>query len=106
GDDERVRAMREKTNAQVLTFGLNSSNDLWADDIASRGLEGMEFALHHRDSKLHVQVPLLGQHSVHTALAAAGVGLVQGLSWEEILKGLRDVSAQLRLIAVPGKNGI
>jgi UDP-N-acetylmuramoyl-tripeptide--D-alanyl-D-alanine ligase len=28
------------------------------------------------------------------------------LSWEEILKGLQDVSAQLRLIAVPGRNGI
>lgn len=106
GDDERVRAMREKTRAKVLTYGLDRTNDLWADEIESHGLEGMEFALHYRDVHLHVQVPLLGQHSVHTSLAAAAVGLVQGLSWEEILSGLTDASAQLRLIAVPGKNGI
>ncbi len=106
GDDARVRAMREKTRAQVITFGLDSSNDVWANEIESHGLEGVEFVLHHHETELHVRVPLLGQHSVHTALAAAAVGLVQGLSWEEILNGLHDVSAQLRLIAVPGKNGI
>ncbi|MBI4673865.1 MAG: UDP-N-acetylmuramoyl-tripeptide--D-alanyl-D-alanine ligase [Chloroflexi bacterium] len=106
GDDARVLSMRGKTNAQVMTFGLSRANDVWADEIAGQGLEGMEFILHHRDTHLHVRVPLLGQHSVHTALAASAVGLVQGLSWEEILNGLKDVSAQLRLIAVPGENGI
>lgn len=106
GDDARVRAMRTKTKANVLTFGLNSTNDIWADDIESQGLQGMEFVLHYHNTALHVHVPLLGQHSVHTALAAAAVGLAQELSWEEILRGLSDVSAQLRLIAVPGKHGI
>ncbi len=106
GDDARVKAMREKTRAQVMTFGLEPSNDIWADAIESRGLEGMEFGLHYKDVHMRVKVPLLGQHSVHTALAAAAVGLVQDLSWEEILEGLTDVSAQLRLIAVPGENGI
>ncbi len=106
GDDFRVRAMREKTRANVLTYGLDTTNDVWADEIESQGLSGMEFALHYQDTHLHVRVPLLGQHSVHTALAAAAVGIAQELSWEEILRGLTDVSAQLRLIAVPGKNGI
>src|SRR5581483_10313019 len=106
GDDARVRAMRDQTRAQVMTFGLNRTNDLWADEIESHGLEGMEFVLHRGETHLHVRVPLLGQHSVHTALAAAAVGLVEGLSWEEIVRGLQDVSAQLSLIAVPGQNGI
>jgi len=106
GDDPRVRAMRDQTRAQVMTFGVEPTNDVWADEIESNGLEGMEFALHYQDAHLHVRVPLLGQHSVHTALAAAAVGLVQDLSWEEILRGLTDVAAQLRLIAVPGKHGI
>jgi UDP-N-acetylmuramoyl-tripeptide--D-alanyl-D-alanine ligase len=61
--------------------------------------------LHYRDEVLHVRVPLLGRHSVHTALAATAVGLVEELSWDEILHGLRDVSAQLRLLAVPAENG-
>ena len=49
---------------------------------------------------LHVRVPLLGRHSVHTALRAAAVGLVEGLSWEEIVRGLQQLDVQLRLIAV------
>jgi len=106
GDDARVLAMLTKTQARVITYGLSPSNEVWADGIESHGLEGMEFALHHGETVLHVRVPLLGQHSVHTALAAAAVGLVEGMEWEEILRGLQDVSAQLRLIAVPGKNGI
>ncbi len=54
-----------------------------------------------------VQVPLLGRHSVHTALRAAAVGLVEGLTWEEILPACADDSRQLRLVAVPGpKNSL
>jgi UDP-N-acetylmuramoyl-tripeptide--D-alanyl-D-alanine ligase len=48
---------------------------------------------------------MLGRHSVHTALRAAAVGLVEGLSWAEIIAGLRDRSTQLRLVAVPGPAG-
>jgi UDP-N-acetylmuramoyl-tripeptide--D-alanyl-D-alanine ligase len=105
GDDERVIAMRAKTRARVFSYGLDPRYDLWADGSESFGLEGIAFVLHYGREHLHVRLPLLGRHSVHTALAAASVGLVEGLSWDEILRGLRDVSAQLRLIAVPGEKG-
>ncbi len=49
--------------------------------------------------------PMIGQHSVHTALRAAAVGLVDGLTWEEILDGLRQGHAQLRLTAVRTESG-
>jgi UDP-N-acetylmuramoyl-tripeptide--D-alanyl-D-alanine ligase len=105
GDDPRVKAMRDWTRARVFTYGLESQHDLWADEIESLGLEGIAFDLHYKAEKIHVRAPLLGRHSVHTALAAASVGVVEGLSWEQILRGLKDVSAQLRLIAVSGEKG-
>ena len=104
-DDERVLAMRDKTPAQVLTYGLDPQADLWADEIVSEGLEGIHFTLHCRDEEFHVQVPLLGRHSVHTALRAVAVGLAESMSWDHILEGLQDRRAQLRLVAVPGPNG-
>jgi UDP-N-acetylmuramoyl-tripeptide--D-alanyl-D-alanine ligase len=104
-DDERVRAMRDTTQAQVLTYGLDPQADLWADEITSEGLEGIHFTLHYRGEEFHVQVPLLGRHSVHTALRAVAVGLAEGMSWDHILEGLQDRRAQLRLVAVPGPNG-
>ncbi len=105
GDDPLVRAMKEKTRARTFFYGLEPRNDIWVDEIEGLGLEGIAFVLHRGEEELHVRVPLLGRHSVHTALAAASVGLVQDLGWDEILKGLQDVAAQLRLIAVGGERG-
>jgi UDP-N-acetylmuramoyl-tripeptide--D-alanyl-D-alanine ligase len=104
-DDERVRAMSGQTRARVFTYGLNSGADLWASDIESAGLEGIRFRFHYGREIIHAQVPMLGRHSVHTALRAAAVGLVQGLEWSEIMTGLRDQTAQVRLMAVPGPAG-
>jgi UDP-N-acetylmuramoyl-tripeptide--D-alanyl-D-alanine ligase len=104
-DDERVREMAQATSARVFYYGLSPEADLWADEIEGLGLDGIRFHLHYGDETLHVRIPLLGRHSVHTALRAAAVGLVEGLTWQEIIEGLRGPSAQLRLVAVPGPEG-
>lgn len=101
-DDPLVAAMSGKTKAQVFTYGLTPGCDLWADEIVSEGLDGIRFRFHYQDDVLHVRVPLLGRHSVHTALRAASVGLIEGLSWEEIVSGLQDQDVQLRLVVVRG----
>lgn len=105
-DDPLVMPMAEQTQARILTYGLSSEADLWVSDVASAGLEGIRFVFHHQDQAIHARVPLLGQHSVHTALRAALVGLVEGLDWEEIITGLQSLpnTAQLRLVAVMGPN--
>ncbi len=104
-DEPLVRSMAERTQARVLYYGLSPEADLWADDIVGLGLEGVRFVLHHQGERLHVRVPLLGRHSVHTALRAAAVGLVEGLTWQEIVSGLQTSHAQLRLVAVQGPGG-
>mgnify|MGYP001609391750 FL=1 len=105
-DDERVLAMAEHTRARVFTYGLDQNADVWADSIHSMGLNGVRFTLHHGHEALSMGIPMLGRHSVHTALRATAVGLVEKLSWEEISAGLSEAStAQFRLEAVPGPNG-
>ena len=101
-DDPLVISMAGLTRARVFTYGLNESSDLWADEIVSAGLEGISFRLHYGKEVLHLRLPVLGRHSVHTALRGAAVGLVEGLSWTEIIAGLQDVRGQLRLMVVPG----
>lgn len=108
-DDDRVRAMAEVTQARVFRYGLTEEADLWADDISSAGMEGIRFRFHQRlpsgrVESLYVRVPLLGRHSVHTALRAAAVGLVEGLSWEEIVAGMQSMPGQIRLVVIPGTN--
>lgn len=104
-DDPRVAAMASQTQARILWYGLSPTADLWADEIEGEGLDGIRFRFHYQHETLHVRVPLLGRHSVHTALRAAAVGLVEGLSWEEIVRGMQQLDVQLRLIASRGFNG-
>jgi len=104
-DDPNVLGMRAATRARVFTYGLSPEADLWADGIEGLGLEGVRFRLHYRKETLHVRIPLLGRHSVHTALRAAAVGIVEGLTWQEIIEGMSAPSSQLRLVAVPGPRG-
>jgi UDP-N-acetylmuramoyl-tripeptide--D-alanyl-D-alanine ligase len=68
------------------------------------GLDGIRFSLHYQGETVHIRAPLLGRHSVHTALRAAAVGLVEGLGWGEVVSGLQGDSPQLRLVAVHGPN--
>ena len=110
-DDPLVRKMAEQTHAHVFFYGMDEVVDLWADNVESLGLEGILFLMHYRQQKnrpaevLQLRVPLIGRHSVQTVLRAAAVGLVDGLTWQEIVSGLRTASNELRLIAVRTQNG-
>jgi UDP-N-acetylmuramoyl-tripeptide--D-alanyl-D-alanine ligase len=99
-DDPLVRAMAAQTSARILYYGLNPEADLWADQVEGLGLEGIRFRMHYQQEMLYMRVPMIGRHSVHTALRAAAVGLVEGLNWQEIVNGLRAGHTQLRLAAV------
>ncbi len=104
-DDPLVVKMAGMTKARVFFYGLDPASDLWADEVEGLGLEGIRFRFHYQKEILHVRVPMIGQHSVHTALRAAAVGLTDGLTWQEILDGLRQGHAQLRLTAIRSESG-
>jgi UDP-N-acetylmuramoyl-tripeptide--D-alanyl-D-alanine ligase len=110
-DDPFVRKMADQTHAQVFFYGMDEGVDLWADNVESVGLEGIRLWMHYHQQKnrpaevLQLRVPLIGRHSVQTVLRAAAVGLVDGLTWQEIVSGLRSASNELRLIAVRTQNG-
>ena len=110
-DDLQVRKMATQACAHVFFYGMDTNVDLWADNIESLGLEGIRFWMHYRQQRnlpaevLQLRVPLIGRHSVQTALRAAAVGLVDGLTWQEIVGGLRSASNELRLIAVRTQSG-
>ncbi len=104
-DDPLVRNLSELTRARIFYYGLDPHADLWADNIEGLGLDGVRFQLHYKGEDLFLRVPLIGRHSVHTALRATAVGLVDGLTWQEIVRGLRSGTTQLRLVAVRSTNG-
>jgi len=104
-DDPWVRDMNQQTRARVFYYGLNPKADLWADHIEGLGLDGIKFQLHYQGEVLHLHAPLIGRHSVHTILRAAAVGLVENLTWQDIISGLLQGRNQLRLVAVHTQSG-
>lgn len=104
-DDPWVRKMEEKTKARVFFYGLSPEAHLWADQIEGLGLDGIRFRMHYNKEIMHMRIPMIGRHSIHTALRAAAVGLNDGISWQEILEGLSHGHTQLRLVAARSQNG-
>ena len=104
-DDPLVKGMAAETSARIFYYGLDPAADIWADEVEGLGLDGIRFRLHYRKETLHLRLPLIGRHSVHTALSAAAVGLVHNLPWQDIIEGLRFGQTQLRLVAVRTESG-
>ena len=93
GDDDLLDQMEQKSSHPVIRYGLKCENDYYASQVMSRGLLGSQ-ALFHGDLKVFpVEVPLPGEHMVGNALAAAAVGILFGLTIEEIQKGIKEVKA-------------
>ncbi len=107
GDDPLVREMATRTRARVVFYGLDPQCDLYASDIEGRGLQGVHFTLHVKrgGETWRVRLPLLGRHSVHTALAAVGATQAAGMDYPSIVEALEGLDAQVRLLVVPGYNG-
>ncbi|HHY87534.1 MAG TPA: UDP-N-acetylmuramoyl-tripeptide--D-alanyl-D-alanine ligase [Chloroflexi bacterium] len=104
-DDPWVRPMEDQTRAYVFTYGLDPHAHLWASHVEGLGLKGIKLQLHFRNEVLHLRVPLIGRHSVHTVLRATAVGLVEGVTWSEIVHALQQTHNQLRMVAVRSRSG-
>ena len=90
-DDDAGRALARELPGRVMTFGLASLSDLWAE---VRGMDrfGSEFILHGRGWERDVRLPLVGKHNISNALAAAGAAEALGVSPDAIRAGLEQVS--------------
>ncbi len=104
-DDPFVRAMKMRTQARVFYYGLSPEAHLWADKVEGLGLEGIRFRLHYKQESIYLRVPMIGRHSVETALRASAVGLAEKLTWDEIIRGLQENQTQLRLSVVRTESG-
>lgn len=105
GDDDRVRAMAEKTSARVVFYGLGAHCDVRAGSVTSDGLKGASFWLTIDDERYFVKVPFVGSHGVQVALVALAVGYSFGMHISEMLAGLQDPDTQVRLLFAPGPAG-
>lgn len=90
-DDPRVAGMAEKTAARVVWFGLDPAAEVRASEVAASA-SGTSFTLHLPDgSRSSVRFPVLGEHHVMNALAAAAAAHTLGVPADDIVAGIQRV---------------
>lgn len=91
-DDARVLAMSKIASGSVMTYGLASDADVKVSNLTLNPDGTSNFALTYAGSSVNINLPLMGEHSVSNAAAAATVGLRIGMSLEDIAKALTNVT--------------
>lgn len=101
GDDDKLAALTQVKGISPVFFGFGPNNQIYADQIKKRGLDGSTCEIHTPQGTFSAQIPVPGLHMVRNALAGTAVGLHYGLTLEEIRAGiasLQPVSGRFHII--------
>jgi UDP-N-acetylmuramoyl-tripeptide--D-alanyl-D-alanine ligase len=100
-DDPRVRKMRKRTKAEVVSFGIDSEADFRASDI-TLGVRDSTFSVNGKEG---FRLSLLGKMNVYNAVAAIAVASVYGLKTNEMkrrLQSIKPLRMRLQRMTVAG----
>ncbi len=87
GDDPMLRTLHGKLPFRTVTFGLDCSNDYYAEGVEVSGFS-TEFVCRCGERAVRLRIPALGVHSVMNAVAAFAVGDSLGLDETSVSEGL------------------
>ncbi|MCQ2501719.1 MAG: UDP-N-acetylmuramoyl-tripeptide--D-alanyl-D-alanine ligase [Lachnospiraceae bacterium] len=88
GDDDKLVTLENVKGIRPIRFGLSEQSDVWADNLVTQGLKGITCTIHTEKGSFEAEIPVSGQHMVYNALAGCAVGLIYGLTLEEIKAGI------------------
>ena len=98
GDDDLLRQLSCKQ--RLYRFGLGEGNEIRAVDVCPDESGRTSCRICHDGRSFPVRIPAYGQHMVYAALEGAAVGLVLGLTEEEIAAGIAGYETVGRRSAV------
>ena len=78
----------------VITFGIKNKADVFAKNIKVNKEGKIDFTLHIHNETTSIALPLLGEHNVVNALAAAAIAHALNVSVENIKTGLETVAPE------------
>lgn len=100
GDDDMLSTIHNVGGITPIRYGLNTDNDVYADNIITNRLLGSSYNLHIKGETLSVKSSTPGNHMILNALAAATIGHMLGLTDKEITQGIEQIQP------VSGRNNI
>ncbi|HEV7552349.1 MAG TPA: UDP-N-acetylmuramoyl-tripeptide--D-alanyl-D-alanine ligase [Candidatus Angelobacter sp.] len=91
-DDEYVSQFGRDFKGKVVTFGIKRTADVTAQEIKLNGAEGSTFELVVGSIGEPVTFPLVGEHNIYNALAAAAAAMDRGISPSQAAAALSSIS--------------
>ena len=90
GDDKLLSTLKDDV-LDIISFGKNENNFIYAADLHNLGLLGMEATICSKGKALtDIFIPAPGEHMLYNALAAFSAGIALDLSIEQIKDGIKD----------------
>ena len=84
-EDENLKNIAKESKKRIIKYGISEDADIRAENIALLGLDGSEFNVRYKGAKLgRIKLSILGLHNVINSLAAIGVAMEMGLSFDKI----------------------
>ena len=94
GNDDKLSTVKEVPGAKVYFAGVrDSSFSVYADEIKAEGMNGSFAHFHTPEGDFYAEVPLPGEHHVSNATLACRVGLILGLTLQEIKAGIESAKS-------------
>lgn len=106
-DDDFANLWKKMSGSRsIITFGRNNKADITATDVHLLPNGQTHFVLQLSNQHADIHLPLLGEHNVMNALAAAAMAYAMQVSIPEIQQGLETVSPEYgRLVEKKGLAG-
>ncbi|MDY4487566.1 MAG: UDP-N-acetylmuramoyl-tripeptide--D-alanyl-D-alanine ligase [Candidatus Limivicinus sp.] len=98
GDDEKLRGLQ--CRQKKISFGLGENCDVRAENITLSPTGETLCDIVYGERRIPVEIRAYGRHMIYAALEGAAVGLLMGLSDEEIVKGIDSFETVGRRAAV------
>ncbi len=91
GDDDKLQTLKEVNGIRPTFFGTENGNDIYADRIEKKGLDGISCRICTPQGNFQTTIPIPGMHMVMNALAGTAAGLQYGLQLDEIRAGIESL---------------
>jgi len=90
-EDENLRNIAKESKKRIMKYGISEDADIRAQNIALLGLDGSEFDVRYKGADLgRIRLSILGLHNVINSLAAMGVAMELGMSFDKIKSVTRE----------------
>lgn len=91
GDDPHVLAMRDRTRAQIITYGLAGETMVGGEEVSSAWPDRLSLTVVYGSDKIPIRTRLLGEHWAYSVLAAVATGIAMGVPLAECARAVERV---------------